>query len=153
MRTLLRPLAATLATLVVLLIGSVDLIAVGTVALSGSPTYPGASMKKYVYTWTANSSGAVSGDTTTIVAPGAFLAQVALVPASGGTQPSDLYDVTLLNTRGVDVLAGLGANVSNAATAELTGSDVFVDAGALQLVVANAGNAKGGTLILWYRIR
>src|ERR1043166_2750354 len=139
----------TLAALLTLLTAPV--FAAGSVTLRSRTTDTEAGVKPYVYTWTSDASGAVSGDTTTMTSPGGRLVQIALTP-SGSAQPSDLYDVTLLNERGVDVLGGLGANLSHSAATEATGLDIIVDKTAtLQLAVAHAGNVKSGTIVLWFR--
>ena len=76
---------------------------------------------------------------------------MAFTPDGGGTAPTTLYDVTLTDAALVDVLAGVGANLS----ATLTTVHVPVvgtyfrrtlEAGNLIPVVANAGNAKGGII-------
>jgi hypothetical protein len=81
------------------------------------------------------------------------------VPDGGGTQPSDLYDVTLVDTNAIDVIAGVGANLSNATSTLKVPSfgtttlyRYYHDGTQqLDLVVANAGAAKGGTVVLWVR--
>jgi hypothetical protein len=112
----------------------------------------GGLITRYTVAWTSSAGGAVSG--TTFDCKAGHLMQVRQLPDSGGTQPTDQYDVTVLDGNSVDVLAGGGANLSNAAptytTPALTaGYPVFVEAGALTPTVANAGNAKGGQIVLY----
>jgi hypothetical protein len=110
-----------------------------------------AGVKKYTLVWTSSAGGAVSGDPFT-VDPG-YLVAAKFVPASGGSQPTDLYDLTLVDTDGIDVLGGVGANLSNV-TPKYSQMDPprYIDgAQALDLVVANAGAAKVGTLVVWIR--
>lgn len=104
---------------------------------------------KYTIAWTSTAGGAVSGNSFAVRR--GYLVGVKFVPASGGTQPSDLYDVTLVDTDGIDLLDGTGANVSNVASGRLSFDPALVhDATqSLDLVVANAGAAKQGTVILW----
>lgn len=115
-------------------------------------------VKKITMDWLSNASGAVSG-TATKARSGQIL-RVVFQPDSGGTQPTDQYDVTLLDDDGMDVLAGVGANLSNAANSQVV--PVVTDGnngnmapvafdGTLELQVANAGNAKGGIVIIYYR--
>ena len=75
------------------------------------------------------------------------------IPDGGGTAPTDLYDVTVTDPDGVDVLAALGANLSGTLTVVKKHSDgLTAFAGQkLTLNVTNAGNAKGGVVILYYR--
>jgi hypothetical protein len=104
----------------------------------------------YTFTWLSDASGAVSGDATTIALTGGEIVRIELVPNGAGTQPTDGYDVTLLDVYGVDILAGAGTNLSNAAAALIVHPDIRILTGeAFQLVIANAGNAKGGTLKMW----
>ena len=112
--------------------------------------------KKVSIAWTSSAGGAVSGNTFT--APVGDIVQVKFVPGTGGTTPTNLYDVTLIDTDGFDLLEGAGANLSSTAasfTVPVTAAGaqrVFYDgAQVLDLVVANAGNAKNGTVILWIR--
>lgn len=126
--------------------------AAGTVAVTATEVAPG--VTKYVIAWTSTAGGAVSANTFS-VRRGEIL-QVKFVPNSGGTQPTDLYDVTLVDTDGVDLLGSEGANLSNAASAigvpKVDSERIFVDGTqVLDLVVANAGSAKGGSVIVWMR--
>lgn len=135
-----------LVTLFVLLSASAQ--AAGTVTLTSATDVGG--VTRYTYAWLSTAGGAVSGDTTTIALRAGMILKVALVPGSGGTQPSDAYDVTLLDTRSVDVLSGIGANLSNAASTLISDTGFWADLGeTLQLTVANAGSAKQGQIILW----
>jgi hypothetical protein len=81
---------------------------------------------------------------------------VSFIPGAGGVQPTNLYDVTLLDDDGTDLLAGLGANLSNvtaSAVAPMLGASTNVPVvvvGSANLVVANAGAAKQGTIVLYF---
>lgn len=112
------------------------------------------SLVKYSIAWLCTAGGAVSANTFSVTA--GELVQVGFVPDSGGTQPTDLYDVTLTDPNGIDILGGTGANLSNAtaSVAVPAVSTYFrrtLEAGAYTPVVANAGNAKGGTIVLLLR--
>lgn len=106
--------------------------------------------------WTSDASGVVSG--TTVHVEG-VIERVVFVPGAGGVQPTDAYDLLLNDADGVDVLAGKGANLSQTNKTQVcpfigdgttTNKPVAV-AGTLELVAANAGNAKSGTVVLYVR--
>lgn len=131
------------AFLIALLVGPpVQAVGIVTVTTGGT-----GSLRLYTIAWTANGSGAVSGNGFTI--PRSTFVQAKFVPGSGGTQPSDDYDVTLLDPHSVDVLGGLGANLSQTNAALITEMTGILEAGSYDLVVANAGSAKTGTVYLW----
>lgn len=126
----------------------------GSITVTSSGVTGGAGVRKYSVAWTSDAAGAVSG-TTFEMPPGTVVA-VTTTPGSGGTQPSDLYDLTVLcSTHGTDVLNGEGANLSNATSAHKvpfignSGGTSFVrqwlHGGDYQPVIANAGNAKTGS--------
>jgi hypothetical protein len=104
-------------------------------------------MRVYTLALLSTAGGAVSGNPQVLI-PGR-LVQVKVKPDTGGTQPTDLFDLTLLDADGVDLLGGSGANLSNAA-AVILGSDppIYVTGGTVDPVLANAGNAKGVTVTL-----
>lgn len=107
--------------------------------------------------WVSSAAGAVSGIQSPQIS-GEIL-RVVFAPGAGGVQPTNLYDVTLLDQDGFDVLAGLGANRSNANKEQVTpltgdgtttNQRIAVD-GTLELQVANAGNAKEGSVTVYFR--
>lgn len=106
---------------------------------------------------TAGDAGIVSGIASPQIS-GEILRAV-FAPGAGGVQPTDLYDVTLLDADGFDVLAGKGANRSNVNKEQVTpltgdgtttNQRIAVD-GTLELTIANAGSAKQGTLTIYFR--
>ena len=109
------------------------------------------SIRKVTFTWVSSAGGAADAVTTYPV-DGDLLA-VYQVPDGGGTQPTNLYDVVVTDSGGIDVLNALGANLSNAANTIKRTSDGLlpVAASLLTLAVTNAGNAKGGQTILYIR--
>lgn len=109
------------------------------------------SVKRIYWDWLSTAGGAA--DKVTVNAFDGLLERAVFIPDGGGTQPTDLYDVTITDPDGVDVLAGLGANLSNAATVVKTHADglTAVSGQLLTLNVTNAGNAKGGIVILYLR--
>jgi len=107
-------------------------------------------IKKIAYDWLTDASGDASATATTASFSGQIL-RVECVPDSGGTAPSDQYDITLTTADSIDVLYGQGANLSNASTVVIV-SDLGVIANdTLSLTVANGGNAKGGTVYVYLR--
>lgn len=107
--------------------------------------------------WTSDASGDVSGDTVKI--DGTIL-RVVFDP-DGTDAPTANYDVTL-TADGLDLLAGQGANLSATVTSHVSPGVAFTDGtttsvlpidvnAACELVVANAGNAKKGKVIIYVR--
>lgn len=134
----------------------------GSVTLTSSKVAGAAGVCKYSLAWVSDASGNVSGNSTTL--PVGTIVGVGFAPDAGGTQPTDLYDVTMTcDTHGSNILddgggTSVGANLSNAAGAHKVpfiggGSVTYVrqwlHGGGYTLVVANAGNAKGGTVDLY----
>lgn len=120
----------------------------GTVTITEFTHTP---LKKIVFTWTSSAGGAADATTTAYLT--GRIVYAAQIPDAGGTQPTNAYDVTVNDADSVDVLAGLGANLSNAAStfkAESDGLGAVVES-KLTLAVTNAGNAKGGKTILFIR--
>jgi hypothetical protein len=138
--------------LLVCLVAGTTVSATGTLVATKADV--GGGVTRVTLAWTSTSGGAVSGNAVAV--PWGELLQVKFVPNLSTTQPSDQYDVTLVDTASVDYLAGLGANLSNATAsivvprASTSAARFFLDGSAtLDLVVANAGSAKTGTVILW----
>ena len=108
------------------------------------------SVKKVSFVWVSAANGTASGTTTT-----AFDGQIigmATIPAGGGSAPTDEYDVTGTDAGSHDVLLGAGANRDTANTEYVAGTSLAGVAGsAMTINVTNAGDTKGGTLILWIR--
>ncbi len=108
---------------------------------------------KYSLAWVSDAGGAVSGNAQTLL-PGSLM-QIKFIPDGGGTAPTALYDVTLVDAAGIDYLGGTGANLSaTVSTQTRVAAPLIYDAtGTLDLVVANAGASKGGTVQLWIQIQ
>jgi len=126
----------------------------GTVTTTYSETR---TVKKVSIDWLSDASGDATVDTKAL--SGQIL-RVVFKPDSGGTQPTNLYDVVLNDADGLDVLAGLGANLANNANTQVVPvvtdgnagnmAPVAVD-GVLSLAVSNAGDAKGGEIHIYMR--
>lgn len=108
------------------------------------------SVKKLVFAWTSDASGDASIETTKPY-EGEILG-LTTIPAGGGAAPTDNYDVTLLDADGHNVLLGAGADRDTANTEHVARASLAaVCRSKLTLVVANAGNAKQGTAIVYIR--
>lgn len=109
------------------------------------------SVKKLKFVWTSGTSG--EAGTVTKVADHRLtgvMTRVVIVPAASGDQPDDLFDVTITNSDGIDVLLGNGANCSNASTTHILESGLLpVSRDQLTLNVSGAGSANKGTVILY----
>lgn len=127
----------------------------GTVATTTEDI--GGGYTKYTMAWVSSAGGAVTENAVTIRR--GHIHQAKLVPDGGGTQPTDLYDLTLVDaiSGGVDFLTGIGADLSNASRkigvpqvgdGTTASQRVFHEGGDLYPTIANAGNAKGGTIVL-----
>jgi hypothetical protein len=118
-------------------------------------------VQEYSFAWTSSAGGAVSGIPTPDVISGQIVRAV-FIPGTGGAQPSNAYSAQLTDGNGMDVLANQGASLSNVTTTH-TAPGVTVTDGTnngvlpiavnevLTLVIAAAGNAKSGTLVLYIR--
>ena len=108
-----------------------------------------ASMKKLRFAWTSDASGDV-----TIASAEVYDGKVEVLETNpdGGAAPTDNYDIVVNDGDGDDVLLGAGANRDTANTESVASSSLGAVAGSkLTLIVANAGNAKQGVVILFVR--
>jgi hypothetical protein len=116
-------------------------------------------VKRVKIPWTSSAGGSATVVTDKL---NGILLAVEPVPGTGTSQPTNLYDVTLTDEAGVDVLAGQGANLSNAAPSVFCPGVPITDgtststlprpiSDVLTLNVSNAGNAKSGSVWLYLR--
>lgn len=85
--------------------------------------------------------------------------RITLAPDTATSQPTNLYNMTLTDRDGFDVLGGRGSNLSNSKTTffvPLTGDGVTTVTpitvhGSLHLNIDSAGDDKGGTVRLYLR--
>lgn len=119
------------------------------------------SVMQAIFAWVSNSAGDANGQTTFIVS-GEIL-RITTIPASAPDSPSANYDVVINDEDGIDVAQGLLANRSQFSAESIvplqattvsggvtpSASPVFVDS-KLTLVVSNGGNAKHGTVRVYY---
>lgn len=108
----------------------------------------------YDIAWTSTALGAVTATVPGVVGT---IGRVSFVP--GSPTPTTLYDITLKDEDGFDVLAGLGGDLSVAATTSkvpligdgtTTQQPVLVN-GTMTLAITNAGASKQGVLRLYMR--
>lgn len=108
------------------------------------------SAKKLIWDWLSSAGGAA--DHTTTFAFDGRLVGLITIPDGGGTAPTADYDVAITDADGHDVLLGAGANRSATATEFVAEASLAAVCGSkLTLAVTNAGNAKGGTVVLFVR--
>lgn len=131
-----------------LVLTAVTASAAGTVTVTALDV--GRGHTKYTITWVSDASGDVTGNSTDFSIITGSLRQASFAPDSGGTQPDDLYDATF-TFNGVDVLDGVAANLSDTTSVIIMfDPPLFYDGTSnFDLVISNAGNAKGGTFVLW----
>lgn len=104
-------------------------------------------IKQVTLAWTCDSSGDVNGLFTKSLS--GIIERVTQIP--GVSTPTTLYDIALNDADDVDVLAGDGDDQT------VTGPTTFYPTkpapvnSKLELVITNAGNAKNGTVVLYYR--
>lgn len=118
----------------------------GTITFSNSDTR---AIQKYTISWTSDASGDATSNT--VVLSGS-VARINFVPGSGATQPTDLYDITLKDSDGIDILLGSGADLSNTIATTmipLISSNRIVINEKLAIAVSNSGNAKTGTITIY----
>lgn len=107
-----------------------------------------AGVKKFTFAWTSSSGGAA--DATTAHAVTGKIVGLTTVPAGGGDQPTDDYDVQIKDDDGHDVLLGAGTDRDNTATEHVASASLAAVADSkLTLAVTGAGSTKKGTVILY----
>lgn len=104
----------------------------------------GLGVTKITWAWTSATGGAASGTTT-----GTYTGKVRrVITDPGATAPTDDYDITITDSDGYDVLDGNGANRDTATTEVLAPSGIIAGS-TLTLNIANAGDEKVGTVVLY----
>lgn len=112
-------------------------------AASATATYTEGKIRKISVAWTSASNGSVS---QAVPVDGAI---VRVVTNPGATAPSDNWDLTLVDEDGVDVLAGEGANRDTSNSEQIYPTDTPFVNGTVTVTVANAGDSKVGTVVLY----
>lgn len=111
------------------------------------------SVKKIKFSWTSEDGGDDAGkaDGTTTYAYDGELIALVTVP-DGDDAPTNNYDVVISDSDSLDVLLGQGADRSNVNTEMVARANLGAVAGSkLTLSIANAGNAKEGTVYVYLR--
>lgn len=119
----------------------------------------GTDIVKHTFEWVSDGSGNAAIPSTLPVS--GRIQRVVFVP-SATAAPTANYDVTLLDSDGVDVLSGQGANLSETTASSICpgialkdGTTTSVVPGVvdsvLTLNVSNAGDSKAGKVIVYVR--
>ena len=118
--------------------------------------------KKLTFNWTSTAGGAAA-DTTRKIVGRIIKAQV--IPGTSGNQPTNNFTTTITDTNGIDILASCKATLatnSNASNVETylflkdtSGTPVTqafspVVCDQLTITIGSAGNAKSGSLVIYY---
>jgi len=104
----------------------------------------GRGIQRVEVAWTSTAGGAASAAQFLF----GKLCRVTTIP-NGVAAPTDNYDVTLVDEDGVDVAGGNLADRDTANTENVVFANKEVIGGLLTPTVANAGNAKQGTIVIW----
>lgn len=135
------------------------LLATGTVTQTYTQVYSSegnTNLSKLTFVWTTDSSGNASATTNTTITDqiaGKYIVVVSCIPSSVDV-PTTLYDVTITDTNGLDVVGGILLNRTSGATGDQATPFIGALYGprpistALTWTVANAGSGKSGTGIL-----
>lgn len=110
-------------------------------------------VKKVRFDWQSEGAGDNAGTATatTLNAYNGEVIRLVTIP-DGTSVPTAAYDVTVNDDDGTDVLMGAGAGRSNSATEQVLASLLGCVANdRLSLNIANAGETKKGTVILYIR--
>ncbi len=119
----------------------------------------GSDIVKHTFDWLSDGAGiatVLSGLPVT-----GKIQRVVFVPSASAV-PTTLYDVTMTDENGIDVLAGQGANLSETTASSVCPGTALKDGttvgvvqtvvdGILTLNVTNAGASKAGQVILYVR--
>jgi hypothetical protein len=124
----------------------------GTVTVTRQIRDPGARKKvveRVVVDWTSDASGNADSSITDL-----YGWLVKMVTDPGAVAPTDNYDITLVDENSADALEGAGADRDTANTETVypikSGAQTPVLlCGTHTFTVANAGNAKSGTAVLY----
>lgn len=106
-------------------------------------------LQKIVWDWACTDGGIVTGSVTTGKYTGK-LERLITNPDASTDNPTDDYDVQVLDSDGADVLMGAGADRDTTNTEQVLASSLgcCYDT-TLTLEITNAGNAKKGLVILY----
>lgn len=119
-------------------------------------------INRYRLVWTSDASGDVNGNTFPL--PVGTILAVDFIPGTGGSAPTALYDVDMLNDLSISLFDdGAGTSVGSNLSATLAthrvpligllGVQLFrrwFRGGQVQLTVAGAGDTKSGTVDIYF---
>lgn len=115
-------------------------------------------LRKITWEWTATDLGVVTDSTTaglvnkTTQKYTGEIIRLVTIPGTSTDAPADNYDVTIEDSDGADVLVGAGADRDTANMEQKLASVLgCVYDSQLSLKIANAGDAKKGTVILYVK--
>lgn len=119
-----------------------------------NPEFNGVQKVKWV--WVCSTGGTVVASTSAGLNPTTVSKYsgevIRLITDPSSTAPSADYDITILDSDGYDVLMGAGANRHTSNTEQVLSTSLGIcQDTTLSLRVADAGNNKGGTVILYVR--
>ena len=114
-----------------------------------SSTKPGDGFTVYKLAWLSDDgAGTVSLPFTL---RSGRLSQVKTVPSATAV-PTNLYDLTILDSDSADILQGDGADLSSTVAAwSAQTNEPYLEGGTYTFTIAAAGNAKGGIVYLYVR--
>lgn len=99
------------------------------------------------FAWTSHTDGSVAGIARSV--PMGVIKQIKVVPNTGATQPTNLFDLTILDSDGFDILSGRGADLVNTGPTVLQFDPPYIyRGGTLTPTIAAAGSGKTGTIVL-----
>ena len=106
-------------------------------------------VKKVRFSIASHTDGS-AGDTTKNAFSGEVLRFVA-VPGTGGDQPTNAFDIEIQDADGYDILAGQGANLSNASSTTIVASMGCMANDTMTLAATNMGDTKKADIIVYVR--
>ena len=107
-------------------------------------------VKKIKAVWVSAADGSASGQTAGVYT--GEVIRLVTIPATAPNAPSDNYNLTVLDGDSTDVLMDGGLLRDTANTEQVLASSLGCVANdRLTFTIANAGNAKGGTAIVYIK--
>lgn len=118
-------------------------------------------IRKITATWTSDGSGDAAATTDKIVG---YLLKGVTIP-SGAAAPTDNYDITITDSDSLNVLGNCADDLIDRDTANTEEVHFLISDGTagisshppvcspLTVTVANAGDTKAGTIVLYYEVR
>jgi hypothetical protein len=112
-------------------------------------------LKRVTLDWICDASGNFLATTTQVQGT---IERLVINPDAGATSPTADYDLTISDVDSVDLLSGLGANLSDSVTSSTTVMATdgttprpMATVGTLTIAITNAGNARGGVIRFYIR--